>query len=299
MVPFEKNQIYASYRNSGFYASTSMAFSNMTSTTPKKDTKRVWYSRVAYAPYYNDQDVILFGINSAISKTDPKNKVMGFNQRPENSLGSVLVGAGTLTNVKSSNTYLADLSLRKGALSFQSAYGTTKINRSSDLKNSKIHGGYAQLSYSLTGEVRAFDPDFPGFANIKAAKPFDLRNGHFGAFEAKYRFSYLNFGKSAYDKLGGVSLNGSNGMLVTALTGVEAESNGSYLLNGGRMTINTVGINWYTNDYLTFMLDYSLVSVKNSQIWGAIYKIKQEQENGMPAANHKPRIITLRASVKI
>lgn len=310
VVPVVKDQLFISYNNDKFFAMTSVASSAVTSTTDQKDIKKVWYSRVSYAPIVNNDDVVLLGVSSAIAKTNPNSYIANFNQRPENSLGSILVGTGTLTNSSGSRTYLADFSIRKSAFSLQSSYALTRLKRNSGLANSKFRGAYLQLAYSLTGEVRGYDPALPGFSAIKPAHSFDLANGKLGAFEAKYRYSFVNFGKTEYSQLGGVNIQQANNngyndplnypsLLVSAITGVTPNANGNFMLNGGKMTINTLGFNWYPTENLTFMLDYSFVNIKNSQIWGAIYKARDNQVNGMPAANQKPKIITLRANINI
>ena len=94
-------------------------------------------------------------------------------------------------------------------------------------------GGYASLSWILTGERRPWSMDDGEFGQVMP------KNKKTGAWELAARYSYLN------------------------LTDEEAElssGSGSPILGGGAI-ITTLGLNWYANPNVKFQLAYSMVDL--------------------------------------
>jgi phosphate-selective porin OprO/OprP len=96
-------------------------------------------------------------------------------------------------------------------------------------------GGYAEASWTLTGESRRYIPAAGAYSGIVPAHPFSLRTGGWGALEVALRYSYLN-------------LNDHNqpGVAPTVTGGIF----------GGRATGYAVGLNWYPINNVRFMLNY-------------------------------------------
>lgn len=101
-------------------------------------------------------------------------------------------------------------------------------------------GWYVQGSWALTGERRVWSSANGGFRGPKVAKPLDLSNGQWGAWEVGLRYSVLNLN----DRIGAPGA-------ATPFGGI----------NGGRQTITSAGLNWYPNSVIRFLLDYQWTQV--------------------------------------
>jgi phosphate-selective porin OprO/OprP len=96
-------------------------------------------------------------------------------------------------------------------------------------------GGYAQTSWTITGESRRYIPSAGAYSGIAPAHPFSLKTGGWGAWEVALRYSYLN-------------LNDHNrvGVAPTVTGGIF----------GGRANGYALGLNWYPINNIRFMLNY-------------------------------------------
>jgi phosphate-selective porin OprO and OprP len=96
-------------------------------------------------------------------------------------------------------------------------------------------GGYAEASWTVTGESRRYIPGAGAYGGIVPAHPLSLKNGGWGALELALRYSYLNLNNHVRP---GVSPIVTGGVF------------------GGRATGYDAGVNWYPNSNIRFMLDY-------------------------------------------
>jgi phosphate-selective porin OprO/OprP len=110
---------------------------------------------------------------------------------------------------------------------------TSRIDPSVD-----FDGYYAQATYVLTGESRAYNIGTGAFGSPKPARPFSLETGGIGAWEVGVRYSYVN-------------LN---------------DTNGGYIVNGGKQALWTFGVNWYVNNNVRFMLNYITGDIDKKQV---------------------------------
>ncbi len=101
--------------------------------------------------------------------------------------------------------------------------------------DNKFTGWYVQGAWTLTGEQRLWVPASGGFRGIRPTKVFNPATGDWGAVELAARYSVLD-------------LNDNAGTLnhTTPTNGVR----------GGDEKITTVGLNWYPNQTIRFLLDY-------------------------------------------
>jgi phosphate-selective porin OprO/OprP len=106
------------------------------------------------------------------------------------------------------------------------------------LQDPTFSGWYVQASWVLTGEARAWRASRGSFAAPEPAQAFG--DGGWGAFEIAARYS-------------GMNLDSRAGLAGTAQA-VDA-------VRGGRQTIASIGLSWYPNDTLRFVLDYQHVDV--------------------------------------
>jgi phosphate-selective porin OprO/OprP len=108
--------------------------------------------------------------------------------------------------------------------------GTGPAN--SDLE---FNGWYAQGAWTLTGEKHEWNPAAGGFKGIKPAKPLGGPEGGSGAWEIAARYSVLDLNDNEGAAGGGTPVGG---------------------IRGGEQTISTLGLNWYPNNVVRFLLDY-------------------------------------------
>ncbi len=90
-------------------------------------------------------------------------------------------------------------------------------------------GGYAEASWTITGENRPYNPATGAYGRITPFNPVNTSGTGWGAWEIAARYSVMN-------------LNDNFG----AATGIE----------GGKQQIVTVGLNWFVNTNIMFKLNY-------------------------------------------
>lgn len=140
-----------------------------------------------------------------------------------------ILTTGALPNVSGAQVYSGEAAATYGSLYFQGEYFWYNIDRSNGLSSLNFQGGYAQASWTLTGESRKYVPTTGAYAGIVPAHPFSLTGGGFGAWEVAFRYSTID-------------LNDQLGLASGA--------------SGGRQTIYTAGLNWYVNSNIRFMVNF-------------------------------------------
>lgn len=111
-----------------------------------------------------------------------------------------------------------------------------------------FNGGYVEASYSFGGQ-RQYRPASAAYTGVIPEKPLAYGTDGFGAVEVAGRFSVVDLNS------GGLQQLVKAGSGYTAYTGSEQTSYG-------------VGINWYPNTNMRFMLDYEHVIVSNPSTYG-------------------------------
>jgi phosphate-selective porin OprO/OprP len=155
---------------------------------------------------------------------------------------TALLATGTIGSLAHPVTggYVLDLETAatfKG-LFWQGEYYHYEVGREG-VADAKFDGGYGQLAYALTGETHAYNPQAGSYFRIIPAHPFSLKEGGWGAFEVAGRISYVDLNSNFY-------------------AGESLAANPA-AVDGGRQTGYTLGLNWYPNDLVRFMLDWNHV----------------------------------------
>ncbi|HKT20671.1 MAG TPA: porin [Stellaceae bacterium] len=109
---------------------------------------------------------------------------------------------------------------------------TTSRQGLSDLD---FNGGYVQAAYTITGEMRHYDPGCGCYGSIVPAHPFSLKESGWGAWEGAARYSVVDLNDAF-----------NSGTTVTSTNGFA----------GGMQDAFTLAVNWYVNTNIRFMLDY-------------------------------------------
>jgi phosphate-selective porin OprO/OprP len=127
-------------------------------------------------------------------------------------------------------------------------YGYTIARRTSALPDPSFNGWYMQASWVLTGEAKPYKADKAAFGLPSPAAPLSFDGAGIGAWELAARYSVLDLNDNA------------------GVTGLLAPAGG---VRGGRQNIWTVGLNWYPNNAIRFLLDYQHTSVSRLNTAGA------------------------------
>lgn len=154
--------------------------------------------------------------------------------------GTRLIDTGGI-NGRHANTAGAEVAAQKQQFLVQAEYEYMQVERRDGLANPDFYGWYVEGAWTLTGERRKFNTGTYAFDAPPVKHPFDLRQGHYGAFELAARFSEsnLNYHKGQY--------------------GRAASAEG---IRGGDQKIYTLGLNWYLNPIVRFMFDYQHVDIQ-------------------------------------
>ena len=118
-------------------------------------------------------------------------------------------------------------------------------------------GGYLQASYSIGG-VRHYDPARGAYTGVIPESPLVWGSSGWGALEFATRFTMINL-NSPYL---------SSAVLGPAYSAPGVFTGGTNTYGGGKETSYGIGLNWYPNLNMKFMLDYEHVVVDNPQFFG-------------------------------
>ncbi len=195
-----------------------------------------------------------------------------FSDRPELRVDSTaFLNTGQIP-AKNAAVFGGELAAGYDSLFFQGEYYIFQIDQSGLSKTAPkpeltFDGGYAEASWTVTGESRRYIPSTGAYSGIIPNHPFSLRDGGWGALELAVRYAYLN-------------LNNHNRPGVSPLV-----TGGVF---GGRATGLAFGANWYVNRNIRFMLDY---------IYDVVNKIPQATAGGTTSGGVRINAIALRTQV--
>jgi phosphate-selective porin OprO/OprP len=143
---------------------------------------------------------------------------------------------GTIANpVTGAEVYNLEAAAGYRSLFAQGEYFHYDIDRRG-LKEASFDGGYGEVSWTLTGEQRKYNPSAGAYAGIIPDHPVSLSSGGWGAWELAARVSYIN--------------------LVDNFIGGESLSGQPAAVDGGKQTNFTLGLNWYVNNNMRYMLNW-------------------------------------------
>jgi phosphate-selective porin OprO/OprP len=118
-------------------------------------------------------------------------------------------------------------------------------------------GGYLQASYSIGG-VRHYDPSRGAYTGVIPESPLVWGTAGWGALELATRYTVVNLNSPFL----------TTATLGPAYSAPGVFTGGTTTYGGGRETSYGIGINWYPNLNMKFMLDYEHVVVDNPQFFG-------------------------------
>jgi phosphate-selective porin OprO and OprP len=197
------------------------AVTGRTVWAPVREPDRLWHLGVA-ASYRraNDHGGSLLGTPLRV------------RQRPEASVTSIrLVDTGEMPDTDAILIAGVEAAWIGGPFSLQAEYQAMTVARGTPgAIDPTLRGYYVLGSWLLTGESRRYGTTNASFSNPRVRRPAGL-DGR-GAWELLARYSHLDLTDQP-DRLGGVL--------------------------GGAQTNATVGLTWYANDNIRFMVNYTQV----------------------------------------
>ncbi len=187
--------------------------------------------RITGAPWYENDGESLLHLGLAYSHREATDDTLKFSQRPETHLAGKFVDTGAIT-ADDSDQLGVEAAAVFGPFSVQGEYAQTFVN-SDSADDPDFFGYYGQLSYFITGEHRVYKRSKGAFDAVTPTNSF-IGKGETrgpGAWEAAIRYSAIDL---------------SDG-----------------LVEGGELSDITVGLNWYLNTNLKWMLNYVYSDVED------------------------------------
>ncbi len=215
-------------------------------------------ARATFAPVHEATEVIHLG--GAVTWKNPQDEAIRIRQRPESHLTATrFVDTGTIPGkVDDVLTYGAELATVYGPLSLQGEYMGSSVSRAA-LSTLDFKGWYALVSFFPTGESRKYEANKGIFGRVVPTR--SLEDGGFGAWEIALRYSAID------------------------LTDKD-------VTGGGEKNI-TLGLNWYANAHVRFLVNYIWVNTDNQATGSSGPLLPGETFRG----DDDPRIFMLRAQV--
>ena len=210
--------------------------------------------RVVYAPFKTDDGQFQVGLHGSyiaqVSDAGGPDTAPGaarytvtFQERPELRVdGTRLISTGAIS-AQHASTAGVEVAAQYKSFFIQGEYERFDIERRnpSTLSDPNFNGGYVEGSWVLTGEHRRFNPGNFTFDAPLINYPFSPADRTWGALELAARYSEAD-------------LNYRQGAPGTA---PAADA-----VRGGDQRIITVGLNWYPNTFVRFLLDYQDVRIR-------------------------------------
>jgi phosphate-selective porin OprO/OprP len=235
-----------------------------TNVTNEGDQQFVSTGRVTFDPILDKDELVHLGLG--VFYKNPSDQPISFSTKPESNVTAVkFLNTGAIANVDHLVEIDPELALIYGPASFQGEYFWVPVTRTepsgSTLTPSvDLTGWYAQFSYFLTGESRNYNPKIAKFDRIT---PFhNLGPSGIGAIELAARVSQLSLDDGPRFQFG-----------------TERDY--------------TLGVNWYVNPYIRFMMDYIWVRNNASATGNAANLLPGNTSAGYD----DPSILELRAQV--
>ncbi|MCK5076401.1 MAG: hypothetical protein KAR38_08495, partial [Calditrichia bacterium] len=180
--------------------------------------------RLVVAPQISDDLLIHSGFAAVYETPDDESEMMEFKSEAETKIGDIeLLDTGKMYDVDHSLRFGLEGAVQFKNICMQGEYIKTNVIRLNGKQDATFDGGYAFISWILTGEKRNWSVTDGEFGQVI---PKDNKKG---AWEVAFRYSHLN------------------------LSDKKAE------IFGGKANNYTFGLNWYANANLKFQFNYTIV----------------------------------------
>ena len=183
-------------------------------------------TRLTGLPLYDGEgeQLIHLGLSYSHQFWSDSASSLRYRQRPEMHMANNLLNTDFIAGVHDVDLFGPEFAWVCGPFSLQSEFLGASLQRDSAGPDLWLWGIYAEASYFLTGEHRAYKTSSGAFDRVSPAHNFDPGEGHWGAFQVGARYSYLD-------------LNDGD-------------------VRGGQEDDMTLGLNWYLYPNARIMLNY-------------------------------------------
>ncbi len=150
--------------------------------------------RLVGVPLYENEGerVIHLGFGYSHQFRAGSDFMLRYRQRPESHLAPYLANTGETIPTNDIDIVNPEIAIVWGPASFQGEYTRSWVRGDDGMHDTTFWGGYAELSYFLTGEHRNYELGSGIFGRVKPHASFNPRQGDWGAFQLAARFSYLD-----------------------------------------------------------------------------------------------------------
>jgi phosphate-selective porin OprO/OprP len=207
------------------------------------------FERVAVQAIKTDDATLHLGVGfdqllAAPNSGNGTPAVLTLSDQPEMRIDpTVLVTTGTIGTAANpvKGGYVLDLETAGNFRNFfwQGEYYHYAVERIG-LAQSQFDGAYGQISWTITGESHAYNPQAASYFRIVPRHNFSLKDGTWGAFELAARYDTINLNSN--------------------FTAGQNLSANPAAVDGGTQRALALGLNWYPNDLFRVMLDYNHIT---------------------------------------
>ncbi len=194
-------------------------------------------ARVAIAPINKEDITLHFGGSIASHGTiDSKGQEEDYKSEMECKMGDTeIIDTDVISGIDTENVFGGEGAFRFKNINAQGEYIMAKMDRETHLKDAEFSGGYALLTWIITGESKPYLMDEGEFGKIIP------KSNKLGAWELVARYSFINMtDEDAYQN-------------------ESAFSSDNVGIYGGKAANIALGLNWYPNPNLRFMMNYIMV----------------------------------------
>jgi len=182
-----------------------------------------------------ENELLHLGASIRYRTPDSASDSVRFRSRGESHvIGERLVDTGTINGVDNHISYAAELRYQNGPASIMGEYYITDVSREAE-SDLTFNSGYIALSYFLTGDQRSYKKSSGKYGGVSPKSPFSLSEGGKGAWEIAGRYTFLDLNDGT--------------------------------VNGGELDAWTLGVNWYPNKNVKFMLNYVINELDDNAIY--------------------------------
>jgi len=185
-------------------------------------------ARFVYAPVIEDRRALHLGVRAAIRTPSASTEAFRIRDETTHQSNLAIVDTGTIGDIDQAILFGAEAAFAIDQFSLTGEYNTVTLERDGaqdlDFESWHVYG-----AWTLTGESRASTYAIKSgeFKRIHPAEPFDLEEGHWGAWEIAVRYANIDL------------------------------NDGSF--TGGEESVLTTALNWYLNRNMRLMLEYSTI----------------------------------------
>jgi len=203
----------------------------MDADTSFEDTSNQYVGRITWVPFVAADESNLLHLGGGVRFSDAKQGVR-YKARPEVGDTPIFVDTDLLT-VESSLTSNLEIYWRKGPFWLGFEYTNTSLD-SPEYVDPDFSGYAISGSLALTGEMRSYRKRIGIFNPLPVARP--VNHGGWGAFEAAVRYSSVDLSDE--------------------------------LVEGGKMDISSLGLNWWLTPVAQFSLNYRHITLDEGGVDG-------------------------------